>query len=45
MYFGDMPLLIQREQMARYLTLEQAQKIFTETIEEWGEHGNFSFKP
>ena len=40
-YFGDMPLLTQRELIARTLTLTQAQDIFSETVEEWGDHANF----
>ena len=42
---GDMPMLLQRERFANSLTLEQAQEIFDDCLNEWSEKSNFGFNP
>jgi hypothetical protein len=42
---GDIPMLVHRERLANSFKVEQLKAIFTEVIEEWGDHGNFGFNP
>ena len=38
-------MLVHRERLANSLKVDQLKAMFTEVIEEWGDHANFGFNP